>query len=399
VSELDLITSEDKEHAEYSASGSARWMNCPGSHQAAKLVPPLPESKYALEGTQAHACLELLLQNRANLVAAVKLASKTYPKDMIEHAVETVKYVEMRAAELPGSVILCEQKVNSTPFLGVDDQFGTLDISIVQDFGRLIVIDYKYGAGIAVDPREDDGQLNSQLTYYALALSHQYDHNFSEVELVVVQPRAWHPTGETIRSAVASMDELLTWVDRFKSAVQATLTSDLRRAGKWCKFCPVAIDCRELKDKSFESAKIAFSDSEGLTAPLPAPHVLPNLGTILDACDKLEDWIAKVRGHAMDVLSRGHAVEGYKLVEKRGKRKWIDADQSAAEAAQAFGDDAFTEPVLKSPAQIENTFGKAAKAWVEARVTTVVSGVTLAKADDKRPAVNGLDKVFGVLDV
>lgn len=394
---LNVSVTEIKEHAEYSASGSSRWLNCPGSHAASKLVPELPESKYAAEGTKAHACLELLLQNRANLPAALKLASKSYTKEMIDHAMDAVNYIVARAAELPGSVILCEQKVSSTPFLGVPNQFGTLDVSIVQEFGRLIVMDYKYGGGIAVEPREDDGRLNSQLVYYGLGLSFEFDHNFSEVELVVIQPRAYHESGETTRSALATMDELISWADLFHAGVRETKTSRKRKSGKWCKFCPAAIECPELKDKSFRDAQIVFSDSAGITE-LPSPTVLPNLGTILGACNKLEDWIAKVRAHAIDVLNRGGEVEGWKLVEKRGTRKWVDADAAAVEAVNAFGDDAFTEPVLKSPAQIEKTFGKAAKGWVADRTTTVVSGTTLTTADDKRPAVSGIADVFGVID-
>lgn len=395
---LDLTTTEDKEHAEYSASGSSRWINCPGSHEASKHVPPLPESKYAAEGTEAHACLEFLLQNRKNLAAAAKLAVKQYSREMVEYGIEAVKYVLMRAAEFPGSEILCERRVSSTPFLGVDDQFGTLDISIVQEFGRLVVMDYKYGAGIAVDPREADGSLNSQLCYYGLALSYEYDHNFDSVEFVVIQPRAYHETGETIRSTVAEMQELMGWATTFRNAVVETQTSDRRAAGKWCKFCPAAISCPSLKDESFREAQIVFSDEKGIVK-LPSPDVLPNLGVILNACDKLEEWISKVRAHAIDSLNRGLEVEGFKLVEKRGTRKWLDPDAIAAEAITLYGDDAFTEPVLKSPAQIEKTFGKASKGWVAERVTNVSSGTTLARESDKRPAVSGLDKVFGVIDV
>ncbi len=302
--------------------------------------------------------------------------------------------------ELPGSVVLTETRVDASQFV-CTGQFGTLDVSIVQDFGRLIVADYKYGAGIGVDPREADGKLNSQLVYYALGLSYLYEHNFDSVELVVIQPRAYHESGETTRSAVATMDELLSWRKTFREALMETTQPDAAlKAGKWCKFCPASIDCPELKDRSFREAQIAFSDKKGITAELPVPASLPNLGTVLNACDRLEDWIGKVRGHAIDVLNRGGTVEGFKLVEKRGVRKWKNEDATAQEALDTFGQDAFKEPELKSPAQLEKTFAKlGGKKWVETRVTSVSSGTTLATADDKRPAVSGLADVFGIIDV
>src|SRR5690606_22643298 len=107
-----------------------------------------------------------------------------WPSEMIEHGVDAAEYLFNRYEELPGSEFLCETKVDSSPFL-CSGQFGTLDASIVQEFGTLVVADYKYGAGIAVDPREPDGRLNSQMAYYALALSYAYNHNFDSVEITV----------------------------------------------------------------------------------------------------------------------------------------------------------------------------------------------------------------------
>ncbi len=395
--EFDAVTSEVKDHATYSASGAARWLGCPGSIKLCEKAPPQRESPYAVEGTEAHACLEFLLKNRHNLKAALFSAARKYDSDMIEHAKTALEWAEDRQISLSGSVLLCEQKVDSSPFT-CKGQFGTLDISLVQEFGRLVVIDYKYGAGVAVNPEGDDGRGNPQLIYYALALSHEYDHNFADVELVVIQPRAYHESGDVIRSFVMSMEELLSWGYTFQQGVWATKKPDPKLfSGAWCKFCPAATICPELKTKALAQAQVVFSDTTGV-ASVPEPKLiqLPNLGTILDACDRLEDWIGKVREHAYHVLERGETVAGFKLVNKKSPRKWVNEERISREATKRFGSAAFTTPKLHTPAQLE----KAAKGvpgvaeWVQARVTCNSSGVTLVRDTDKRPAVKPLEVVF-----
>ncbi len=396
---LNAKTSEEKDHAEFSASGSSRWLNCPGSHALSKTMPAGPDSKYAAEGTEAHACFEFLLKNRASLLAATKAAAKKYSDDMVEHALTAVGWVlERYGAAGSDAHILCETRVDASQFT-CTGQFGTLDAAVVQEFGRLTVADYKYGAGIGVDPVEPDGQLNSQLVYYALGISHLYHHNFAEVELAVIQPRAYHESGETIRSVIVPMDDLLAWIPKFRNGVMATSDPNAPfAAGKWCRFCSAAPKCPELKVKAMKEAQVVFSDEKGLqSVPEPAMIQLPDLGTILNACTKLEAWIARVREHAEHVLNKGGDVPGYKLVQKRGQRKWIDAEESGIEAHHLFGTAAFTEPKLLSPAQLEKVAKgyKGIDAWVTERTETVSSGTTLATQDDKRPAVTSAQAAFG----
>lgn len=391
---LDTATSEQKDHAEFSASGAARWLGCPGSIALSKKAPPQRESEYAREGTEAHACFEFLLKNRNKLEAAVKSARKKYDADMVEHGLAATRWVCDQVKD-PSDVVLSETRVDSSPFT-CSGQFGTLDAAVVREFERLTVIDYKYGAGVAVSPEGENGEGNPQLVYYALALSHQYHHNFSEVELVVIQPRAYHESGETIRTVILPIETLLSWGERFRNGVMET--SDPKaplKAGSWCKFCPAATICPELKENAMQSAQIVFDDERGLeSVPEPKMIQLPHLGTILDACDRLEDWIGKVREHAYHVLERGNDVPGWKLVQRRGIRKWIDEESAAAEAKEHFGKSAFAKPKLLSPAQFEK-LSPAASKWVETRAKAESSGTTLARETDKRPAVRPLEVVFG----
>jgi len=385
---------KEKSHAEYSCSASERWLNCPASIALSKKAPPQRESAAAKEGTEAHACLEFIVKNRKD-INTFKHAAERWSKEMIEHAQATLTWIIGQVNKDPGE-ILCEIEVDTSPFI-CEGQFGTLDLAIVRDFARLTVVDYKYGSGTLVEPYE-----NPQLISYALGLSHSYDHNFSEIELVIIQPRAYHETGETVRSYVYPIEEILKWGDRFKEGYIDTLDPLAPTVpGKWCKFCPAGTICPALKEESFKEAQIAFAEPEGILE-VPAPQLikLPHLGNILTACSRLEDWIEKVRDHALHVLETGGEIEGWKLVEKRSIRKWRNAEVAASEARRSFGEKAFTEPELLSPAQMEKQLKdkSAIKEWVAQRVTDESSGLTLVSASDKRPAVNPIAKAFGELN-
>jgi len=162
-----LLTADaEKLHAKYSASGSERWMNCHGSITLSAKAPEQPESPYAIEGTHAHECLEFLLKNRKKLSAAERMARKQYPKEMVKHGMDATAWILARLEEAgPDAEFLCESRVDSSYFT-TDGQFGTLDAAVVEEFGTLTVIDYKYGAGHVVDPSGVDGLGNSQLVNY-----------------------------------------------------------------------------------------------------------------------------------------------------------------------------------------------------------------------------------------
>lgn len=394
-------TSEEKDHATYSASGAERWLNCPGSISLCEKAPPARESEYALEGTQAHACLEFLLKNLGNLAPALQLAANTYTEEMIDHAYDTVLWVLEKQAELKGSTIGAETRVDSSSFT-LAGQFGTLDVQIAQPFGRLVIMDYKYGAGVTRNPEGDDGLGDSQLVYYALAVAHEHDYNFVDIELVVDQPRAYHESGETRRSHVLTMAQLLAWKPKFYDGVRRTLQkSPATNPGSWCKFCNAATICPSLKDSAMKKAQIVFSDTKGIVSvPTPELIKLPNLSIALDACDKLEAWIKKVREHAYHVLETGGDVDGFKLVYKKSPRRWGNPDAAIGEATKLWGDKALAEPKLLSPAQLEKALKDDSKLeqFVAQYMTDESSGTTLVRASDKRDPVRKIDKVFTQLE-
>lgn len=374
-----------KLHAKYSASGAKRWLECPGSISLSEQAPEPTESRYAKEGTRAHEVLEYLLKNRAKRLSASSFLKKSHPLEMVLYAEEVLKYVEKRLSKLDGAELFIEVKADLP--VSEEGQFGTADIVIVEHFGKLIVLDYKYGAGIPVYPEN-----NPQLLYYALAVAHKFDYNFAEVEVVIIQPRAVVSSGETTRSWTTTIDHLLAWRDRFESGIlrakdAAKAPEKFLKAGDHCRFCPAKIMCPEIKNKALREAQADFDDDTG-EIELPAlnsrnggyhPAFTPEvLSRTLPALEKLEVWIAGVREIATQVLERGGKIPGWALVEKRGSRKWLDESKAAKLAGKKFGDRAFTKPELLSPAQLEKLNDKA-KAFVAEYSATVSSGLTLGR--------------------
>ncbi len=383
-------------HAKYSASSSERWLNCPGSINLSERAPPQRESEFAIEGTLAHECLEFMLKNRKkkNLVIDGK-----YEHEMMVYAEDLIAWIEMIQARNSTmgtkAIILSETRVDASEFT-CPDQFGTLDAAIVEEYGELVVIDYKYGAGVPVDPEE-----NTQLIFYALGIAHKYDYNFTKVTMVIDQPRAFQEDGQTRRSWTIPIQKLMEWIPVFKEGVEACDSPVAKlSAGKWCRWCPAATICPEIKNQSMKNAMVVFNDEEQKIESIPEPRTIsiPKLGHVLSACDQLEAWIAKVREHALHVAERGETVPGWKLVDKKSTRKWSEEDKATIAARRIFGNAAFSKPELLSPAQLEKSISSKddpkLKKFLNQYVIKKSSGVTLAPASDKREEVRPIERAF-----
>lgn len=387
---MTTVDDSVKQHAKFSASGSAKWLACPGSVSLAQRAPPSAESPYALEGTQAHSVLEVFLKNGLEKVeASRKMLVKSNPMEMVGICHETALQIWKRVP--PGAKLLCEQEVDFS-FDGVD-AWGTSDAIIVEDFGTLQVIDFKYGAGYAVDAVN-----NSQMICYAVGAAREHHYNFDRVEMVIIQPRAEHFSGETIRTWSISIEELMEWEKKLHDGIKAALDPFASfAAGDHCRWCSAKPICPALSDAAFSQAEIDFAPAGEKDIVLPAVQQIPNLSRVLKAADLIEEWIKGVRSHAQHVLETGGRVDGFKLVAKKAQRTWVDIDITTTEALQYFGGNIFTEPELLSPAQFEKKFKR--KDWVDSRTTKVSSGVTMVDDGDPRPSVNPVLDDFGDSDV
>ena len=385
---MEIVTGEKRAHAKFSASGSHIWTHCFASVGLSEKAPPSPESAFALEGTEAHACLELVLREYFErkeieplgpLVHAVKEMG-LYSDEIIEHIFTTAKAIRDLTADAQNPEIKIEHKVDLS--FVYPNTFGTVDFALIEEFGTLTIVDLKYGAGIPVEAKD-----NSQLIFYALGLAHEYHYNFQEIKIVIIQPRAEHPDGP-MREWTLSVEELLEWKTKFILSVKESLGKNPKfNSGDHCRWCRAKPICPELSTTAMKQALIDFDAELGAVA-LPAINdklPIAYLPQALDASEKLTTWIKALKEAAFNALKRGEKIPGYKLVEKRSTRKWVNAQEAALEARPIFGEEIF-ETRLKTPAQFEKTFGKKdVKGFLSSYASDVSTGVTLVKESDPRP--------------
>jgi len=430
-------------HSKFSASSAYRLLTCPGSFDLGQKADPgsRRSTVFSAEGTLAHSLSEAALFSAADLSTLTGRAFHadgfdfTVDEDFIE-AVET--YVDfVRSLEALGYVIALETRVSpAIHWTGLADLglelFGTADcIAYHPDLNKLLIVDLKFGKGIAVEVAD-----NAQFLYYAAgSLSRNVINAMleahgrqtlppgwtpSEVETIVVQPRAHHPDGPIRRQSYDpafvrrwAQTTLYEGVDKALKDKGTTLV-----AGDHCRFCPALPHCPAYKTMLDTEAKNAFlnapatntpaanlaADDDPLALPvqpvalavLPPTHISDEeLGELLDKVALLKPYFAALEELAMDRLKKARPVKGWQTAPTRTKRIWNDDEQSVASALRAAGLSLVDVAELKllTPAQLEKKLGKAKFKQILAKtvpnlVTRSAPGKTLVPDGDPRARLN-----------
>lgn len=237
----------ERKHAKLSASGAERWFRCPGSPALSEGTPDR-ESEAAKEGTAAHELLEAFFTQKG-LEAKIKAA----PPEMYRWVKRSVDIIEgMRARARRGHEFIIEKKVELN-FIS-PEMWGSIDYGIIEHFGTLHVIDFKFGKKL-VSPVE-----NLQLLYYSLGLAHLYHWNFKKVRLTIIQPRARQYDGPSFWEL--PIVELKRYVAVFNKAVKRVHDEPKTYVeGNWCFFCKAQRICPLKQNRRKDGAKALFMSS------------------------------------------------------------------------------------------------------------------------------------------
>lgn len=345
-----------KAHSRFGGSVIGRVIACSGSPALCATVPERGSSSYADEGTFAHQlgeeCLTAGLfdasQRIGDEITSPKLASKKVVTEEMAAAVQVyLDAVQEELGRSPSAVMEIEQRF-ALPIASAEEGevFGANDCLVYHpSLGRLVVFDYKHGQGVSVSAED-----NAQLKFYAAgaALSHP-EWSIAELVLVIVQPRARDAEEQDIPGVKPwPMDtfELLEFVAEVEMAVAAAKAVDARLAdsgplairdalnpGSWCRWCDAAAVCPAKQEEVTASIGIDFSDIAGISPkalPKPAEMDTARIGQLLNGLSVLDAWAAQVREFAFGLLQQGVPVPGFKLVDKIGRRKWIDNESEIA---------------------------------------------------------------------
>src|SRR5690606_21257143 len=91
----------------------------------------------------------------------------------------------------PTTQLFVEKKFDLAKLNPPGPMYGTADVVIwAPHYRHMAVLDFKYGAGVAVDATE-----NEQLMMYGLGAVLAVDEKPETLSLTIVQPRANHPDG------------------------------------------------------------------------------------------------------------------------------------------------------------------------------------------------------------
>lgn len=361
-------------HSPLSPSSAFRWIKCTLS---AKLNAALPDStsEYALQGTAAHTLCEYKLQKLLGKDAKDPTENLTYfDAEMADCTDSYQQYVseqiETAKQFCKDPIVLVEQKLDFSKW--VPHGFGTGDCVIVAD-NVLTVIDFKYGVGILVEAEQ-----NPQMMCYALGALALFDsiYDIENVVMTIFQPRR-----DNISTYELSKKELLQWADEILSpAAQLAAKGEGEfKAGKHCRFCKVKATCRKRAEYNLELARYDFE--------IPANLEDTEIEVILSKADELAAWCSDIKEYAFQQALNGKQWNGWKLVEGRSVRKYINED-AVAETVKNAGYDPYEHKVLGITA-MTRMLGKAKfENLLSSFIEKPTGKPALVPKSDKRPSIN-----------
>ena len=364
-------------------STAKRVMACPGSVNLCTQVPPKPSSSYADEGTLLHEAISICLDDNRDPKSLIGMEvngtvlTEQLMEDKLKMALDLFDdYLDVLDAD---KADLFDYAVESEVSFGkyLPDVFGSCDV-IARVGDKAIILDWKFGQGVPVEAEE-----NAQLLFYGAAarrtegLEWFFD-DVTAVELVIVQP----PYLKRWETDLARLDK---FEKDLKKAVKLSKLADApMQQGDHCRWCAAKSICPLMTGAVDRALQIQLRDVD-----------IQKMGRALSQADLLEQWIADLRALAHQALEAGVEVTGWKLVEKRATRKWVDEEKTAASLSEQFTQDEMFDRKLKSPAQMEKLLKKSGMEIPEGLVVAVSSGTTIAPEDDPRPKANMLGQQLG----
>lgn len=120
----------------------------------------------------------------------------------------------------------------------------------------------------------------------------------------------------------------------------------------------------------------------------PEKMTAVELAKVLEKAEVIESWLRGVRAMAAELIEEGMHVPGWKLVPKKGMRKWKN-EAEAKERLAKNGLRDFCVDSLVSPTQAEKLCKKQGiECSFADLITSESSGVNLVREDDRRVPAN-----------
>lgn len=378
-------------HALLSPSSASRWLICTPS---ARLEERFPDNsgEAAREGSLAHELGEALAKlyskqikkSEFNRIVKAIEASPYYSADMLDlmegyaaFVMERYKEAQKRTKD---AVLQVETKLDLTAY--VPDGFGTGDAIIAAD-GTLDIIDLKYGKGVPVSAEE-----NKQMMLYGLGALLLFDlqYEIQNVRMTIYQPRL-----DNISTFEVPAGDLILWGESELKplAEQAFIGDGAYVSGEHCRFCRARAQCKARAEENLKLAEYDFKEG-----PLLSDD---EISAILGRAPQFKTWLNAIEEYALsEAVNNSRTWPGFKLVEGRSVRAYVDQDKVVEALKKAGFEDAIIyERSLLGITAMEKAITKAKFNEVLGDLVVKPQGkLTLAPLSDRRPAYNGLESAI-----
>lgn len=381
-------------------STARRRLMCAASYQLEQTVPKPPGSAFAERGSMLHAAMELLLTADPRTTEDVEdhldaligqdlgFEGHSITREMIDEKIAPALDAWFRLDKEFGFVdFWLEQRLSLETV--IPGAFGTTDVIAIDRNMVVHDLDWKFGDGIPVAVESNEGN-----AFYSGGILHDPDEEMLELRrkldehygddpiqfmFHIVQPRAG-VSDDPLQSWATDEDWIEAFLDQLAQQMDLAVQKEPPepKTGDWCKFCPAKSVCPAQQQLVLATEK---KNPEIMTGV--------ELAKCLEMADRAKEWADEIYAVALRELENGAQVPGFKLVQKRASRKWIDEDEviAACRTSKVKVDDMYNK-TLKSPAQMEKSAKNVFAKKLHKMVHSISSGVTIAPESDKRPAVS-----------
>lgn len=395
-------TPQQPPHSPFGPSKAHRWLRCHASIiEEARY--PSTTSPYAEEGSAAHRLAELCLLDAVEkkrkkpqwyLGKTCDETGLEYTQEMIDNVKVYLKII-FSVYDPHHDEIHVESKLTA-PSIG-SDFYGTVDCLILQPtLKNIVVVDFKYGRGIAVDATE-----NEQMLCYALMASETFtDTKWKTFSQHIVQPRlddpaARHTMWEYKKTKLKDLQKRV--VEAMRGAKSKNPQYFPSETG--CHFCKAQVSCKALQEYNLkilsqdfdfidDDTEFEFKDPETLTTE--------QVELVLKNKKLIEMWLSSVQAYAIDLAEKKPGVlPHFKVVHGRSIRQWkFDEKTTVKKLLKVFPSldkDDLYKSSLFTVAQIEKVIGKDNSDKLESLWSKPQGKLTLVDVNDSRKGISSID--------
>jgi len=357
------------DHALYGPSGASIWLNCPASVRRTQIheakYGKQPDTTASLAGKAAHDEAERVLHDR--IEPDPKSPHYTHVANYTKH-VRDIIFTIQEFGEAPS--ISIENRIET----GIPDCWGTADI-VISARTEAWIGDLKAGQGL-VDAEENDQMLtyavgvrldNPRLTKFNFFIAQAAD---------IANPiKSWSCDAEVV-------DE---HARKIKTAVMRADLDYPPLIGDHCTWCKGKGSCEA--QNALSTSVFDTANAVEVTALTDAQRIF-----IIDNAPFIKKYMDAVIATALRSPPAGR-----KVVAGKGRRKWIDDDDTVLSVLSNYdiGGRVSPVPIGEATKILVSKLGKAqAAAAIEDITITSPGKPTLALTSDPRPALDAGALVF-----